>query len=300
MGYAYTNVADLDKYLAEKSYITGFQASLDDLAVYQAVGKAPDAKLANAARWYAHITALLNKVFPGKAGGVSGAAAAGGDGGKKKGGDGGKKGGDGGKKGGDKKGGDKAEPTADEKAAAEKKALDKKIKAVLKEGGKKAIDIAGCAEMTLGMDFFCTTMLEPESNVEYLQMAMDAMNVEVDETAEERRGGAGHIGKMLFSAGVEALTIVAYVPEVLQEKIKANEWIAAVAEASGSEVIPGGTAGAAQAIGKAVPQQKFPIKMKDDALAKAFQYLRERNCFPEDDDDDDDDYAFGDDAFDNL
>lgn len=29
------------------------------------------------------------------------------------------------------------------------------------------------------------------------------MNVEVDEGAEERKGGAGHIGKMLLSAGDE-------------------------------------------------------------------------------------------------
>jgi hypothetical protein len=27
------------------------------------------------------------------------------------------------------------------------------------------------------------------------------MNVEVDEAAEERKGGAGHLGKMLLSAG---------------------------------------------------------------------------------------------------
>ena len=39
-----------------------YQASRDDLAVYSAIEKAPDAKsYPNVARWYTHIEALLGK-----------------------------------------------------------------------------------------------------------------------------------------------------------------------------------------------------------------------------------------------
>jgi hypothetical protein len=42
------------------------------------------------------------------------------------------------------------------------------------------------------------------------------MNVEVDEAAEERKGGAGHLGKMLLSAGDKQVAIVCHVPKALQ------------------------------------------------------------------------------------
>jgi elongation factor 1-beta len=63
---------ELDAYLAPKSYITGYQASRDDLAVYAALSAAPDAsKYVNAARWYSHVTALLGHNFSGAGVGVS-------------------------------------------------------------------------------------------------------------------------------------------------------------------------------------------------------------------------------------
>lgn len=39
------------------------------------------------------------------------------------------------------------------------------------------------------------------------------MNAKSDPTEEERKGGSGHIGKMIFSAGVDQLAVAAYVPE---------------------------------------------------------------------------------------
>ncbi|KAL2608649.1 hypothetical protein R1flu_027222 [Riccia fluitans] len=66
----------LDEYLLTRSYITGYQASRDDLSVYLAIEKAPTSKYVNAARWYSHITALLGSSFPGKAAGVKVAGSA--------------------------------------------------------------------------------------------------------------------------------------------------------------------------------------------------------------------------------
>ncbi|KAG5362075.1 Elongation factor 1-beta [Yarrowia sp. C11] len=51
-------LAQLNEFLADKSYIEGTSASQADVAVYKAVGSAPDAeKYANAARWFKHIAA---------------------------------------------------------------------------------------------------------------------------------------------------------------------------------------------------------------------------------------------------
>ncbi|CAK0779795.1 hypothetical protein CVIRNUC_004854 [Coccomyxa viridis] len=62
----------LDEHLLTRSYITGYQASRDDLSVWSAIDKAPSSsEFPHVTRWYNHIEALLKKDFPGKAEGVS-------------------------------------------------------------------------------------------------------------------------------------------------------------------------------------------------------------------------------------
>jgi elongation factor 1-beta len=51
----------LDEFLADKSYIEGFQPSQADTAVYEALGGAPSGDLVNALRWYKHITSYSDK-----------------------------------------------------------------------------------------------------------------------------------------------------------------------------------------------------------------------------------------------
>ncbi|CAI0446426.1 unnamed protein product [Linum tenue] len=49
----------LDEYLITRSYITGYQASKDDITVYSAIPGAPSSDLVNVTRWFKHIDALL-------------------------------------------------------------------------------------------------------------------------------------------------------------------------------------------------------------------------------------------------
>ncbi|CAL0319859.1 unnamed protein product [Lupinus luteus] len=49
----------LDEYLLTRSYISGYQASKDDLTVYALLSGAPSDKYVNISRWYNHIDALL-------------------------------------------------------------------------------------------------------------------------------------------------------------------------------------------------------------------------------------------------
>jgi elongation factor 1-beta len=84
MGVTFENLSTpeglkkLDHHLATRSYISGYQASRDDLAVFVALDSVP-AEYVNAARWFKHISALAGPQFAAPGSGVqieSGAAPA--------------------------------------------------------------------------------------------------------------------------------------------------------------------------------------------------------------------------------
>merc|ERR1712167_25191 len=99
-----------------------------------------------------------------------------------------------------------------------------KLKKVVKEGGKRGVEIEGAADMG-GLQFFCTSVDEPEGDVDLLVECVNAMNAKSDPTEEERKGGSGHIGKMVFSAGIAQLAIEAYVPDVKQGELVCRDWL---------------------------------------------------------------------------
>nr|XP_016493142.1 PREDICTED: elongation factor 1-delta 1-like [Nicotiana tabacum] len=49
----------LDEYQLTRSYITGYQASKDDITVYSSLAKPPSSEYVNASRWSKHIDALM-------------------------------------------------------------------------------------------------------------------------------------------------------------------------------------------------------------------------------------------------
>ncbi|CAN1286495.1 Elongation factor 1-delta [Linum perenne] len=49
----------LDEYLLTRSYISGYQASKDDITVFSAIPSLPSSDLVNVSRWFKHIDALL-------------------------------------------------------------------------------------------------------------------------------------------------------------------------------------------------------------------------------------------------
>merc|ERR1711977_702125 len=120
----------------------------------------------------------------------------------------------------------------------EKKA---KLKKVVKEGGKRGVEIEGAADMG-GLKFFCTSVDEPQGDLELLDASMAAMNAKSDPSEEERKGGSGHIGKMIFSAGSDQLAIVAYVPKEMVQDIDAREWLKTVLAQNDGKIESGGTA----------------------------------------------------------
>jgi hypothetical protein len=173
----------------------------------------------------------------------------------------------------------------------------KKLKKVIKEGGKRGVEIEGAADMG-GLQFFCTSVDEPEGDMKLLVECLAAMNFKSDPTEEERKGGSGHIGKMVFTAGVDHLGIAAYVPEAKQSELSCKEWLDKVLS-----IFPGGKmideaadvcTGTIAADGE---KNIFPLKIREALILEANNFLRKKGLFPEDDGDDDDEYVFGDDDF---
>lgn len=185
---------------------------------------------------------------------------------------------------------------------------EKKMAKIVKEGGKRGIEIEGAADMG-GLQFFCTQMGElTDGKVDYLLETMKSMNAISDPTEEERKGGAGKLGKMIFAFTEASFSIVAYVPKDKMEACSAKEWLADVvlnvANAKTVEKIVTFESEsisernwAAIQIDQDGGQNLFPIKMRDPSITMAYNFLKKRGLFPEDDDEDDDEFVFGDEDF---
>jgi len=191
-------------------------------------------------------------------------------------------------------------------AEAEKKSADapkppedpaKKLKKVIKEGGKRGVEIEGAADMG-GLQFFCTSVEEPEGDVELLTKCAEAMNFKSDPTEEERKGGSGHIGKMVFSAGAEQLAVLAYVPDDKQAELSCPEWLEAVLKTQpGYKMITQDKTYSVGIIPADGDKNIFPLKIREPLILEANNFLRKKGLFPEDDGSDDDECVFGDDDF---
>jgi len=181
----------------------------------------------------------------------------------------------------------KADPVAD--AAFRKKLIAKADK----EGGKKAQDIAGMKDMG-GVAYFHVSLDLCGDDWELLEACMKAMNVPCPEDADERRGGAEDIGKVLVSYTDAKLCLYMHVPAGLECKI--DEWFGAMTTTYTPVVISNdGTFIKAEIV--ANPDKNvFPIKVKDDVINKGYQMLTEKKLVMPDEDDDDE-MVFGDDDF---
>jgi len=180
---------------------------------------------------------------------------------------------------------------------AEAAKLRKKLLAKCdKEGGKKAQDIAGMRDMG-GVSYFHVSIDFSNADFELLQITMDAMNKPCPEDADERRGGAEDIGKVLLSYNDERLAFYMHVPDCLKEKgCNIDEWFDAMCTGYKAEKLSGDKS-FIQAIIPADPDNNvYPIKVKDDMINKGYQHLASKQLVMPDEEDDDE-IVFGDDDF---
>eukprot|EP00929_Paragymnodinium_shiwhaense_P060953 TRINITY_DN3042_c0_g2_i2.p1 TRINITY_DN3042_c0_g2~~TRINITY_DN3042_c0_g2_i2.p1 ORF type:complete len:517 (+),score=224.74 TRINITY_DN3042_c0_g2_i2:78-1628(+) len=186
-----------------------------------------------------------------------------------------------------------AAPAAD--AAEERK---KKLKKVIKEGGKRGVEIEGAADMG-GLQFFCTAVEFPDGDVDLLVESMKAMNKVCAPDEEERKGCSGHIGKMIFSAGVDQLAVVAYVPPEKQDALSGKEWLESVLALFGGKVLTDSKEMCTGVVMTNNDKGIFPLKIREPMILESNNYLRKKGLFP-DNDDDSEEMVFGDDDFPSM
>ena len=123
-------------------------------------------------------------------------------------------------------------------------------------------------------------------------MLLDAANVEVDDSAEERKGGAGDLGKAFLSAGESQLAIIFNVPKELaaSKGVTIQEWMDALLEPVKEHMkVESQTEEVAKVVVPGNPDAGlFPLKMRDECTAKGFAFLRNKGLIPADDSSDDD------------
>ena len=180
------------------------------------------------------------------------------------------------------------------------------MRAVIKEGGKKAQDLAGLADM--GSLFQLANLVEPEGDLELASKALDAMNVKVDPAAEERKGGADKVAKIILSANDAKFCCIVDVPEYLTKAddpentrkiaVTAQDWYKAAfstlpGDAQGAEIVSESTT-RVKAIYKPDPEKgRYTLKAKDAVIGASFTFLKSKQLVI--DDDSDDEFIFGDD-----
>jgi len=198
------------------------------------------------------------------------------------------------------KGGKKEKKPKEEKKvdpAVAEKLKQKLIAKVDKEGGKKAQDIAGLRDMG-GVSYFHVSMEHCAGDFELINIAMEAMNRPCPEDAEERRGGADEIGKVLISYNDDRLAFVMNVPKNLHDKCAIKDWFGAFTE--GFDVVMEGESTEEYMAGWIKQCQEkgiFPMKIRDDMINRGFAFLKAKSLVL-DDEDDDDEMVFGDDDYD--
>jgi len=191
---------------------------------------------------------------------------------------------------------EKADTPAAGDALSEAEARKKQLKATIKEGGKRGVEIEGAADMG-GLQFFCTSVDAPDGDLDLVVECVNAMNEKSDPTEEERKGGSGAIGKMVFSAGTDQLAVVAYVQESKQGELDCAEWLAKVLSVFGGQVVKKDKSLSTGFVKADGDKNIFPLKIREPMILEANNFLRKLGLFPEDNGDSDDEFVFGDDDF---
>merc|ERR1712238_497779 len=150
-----------------------------------------------------------------------------------------------------------------------------------------------------GLQFFSTSVDEPQGDIEMLKESLNAMNAQAIPGDEERKGCSGHIGKTIFSCGVDQLAVIAYVPEAKLEDVNCEEWLKNTLSIFQVEVTEVGASTCVGIVKANSDKGIFPLKIREPMILEANNFLRKLGLFPEDDSDSDE-MVFGDDDFPSM
>lgn len=163
----------------------------------------------------------------------------------------------------------------------------KAFQTAYKEGGKKGQDMLGISEMG-GCNFFHIAVDAPDGDWALLDCCLAGANKKIDPNEEEKKGGAGDLGKIFFSAGKVKLIAVAHVPKELgvTKNFTANEWVKIVTAAYPNTSVLVNTG---EIVKFEIPANTaaniFPMNFRDDLISTGVKTLVSRGLLPADDSD---------------
>ncbi|OGM41679.1 hypothetical protein ABOM_009964 [Aspergillus bombycis] len=129
---------------------------------------------------------------------------------------------------------------------------------------------------------------EPEGDLDLLAKSLEAMNAEPDESKEERTGGSGHIGKMVFSCDNETLCAIAYIPESLKGQVDAANWLKTILAPYNGMLVKTSPVFSTGTIAVHPENGKSSREVRAEACHSAVKYLQQKGVYPEVDADSDD------------
>ena len=100
--------------------------------------------------------------------------------------------------------------------------------------------------------------------------------------------GASRLGAALFSVGEDQLAIVVYVPDELRDTIDIGDWAGAIFAAAKASILDDdvGHPNVRRAVTpQSVEKGIFPFKLRDEAIAASFSFLRKKNIIVDNSDD---------------
>jgi hypothetical protein len=187
-------------------------------------------------------------------------------------------------------GGGAADGGGKKKMTKKEEAADKAMKKAIKEGGKKGQDLQGMHEMG-GMKYFTVAMESCEGSWELLEAAMGGANKEVDPEGDDRKGGAGNLGKCFLSCDESKhCAMYFHMKKELQGDLSLKEWATVMIS---SPDVKGEILEETDEYIKAIAYQStehqlFPLKQRDAAINCSFAMLKEKKLVMEDDEEEQD------------
>merc|ERR1712146_34910 len=145
-------------------------------------------------------------------------------------------------------------------------------------------DLIGMCDIG-GMKYFTVAMETCKGDWELLQAAMDAANKPVDPDGDDRKGGAGELGKCFLSCDEKAyVAMLMHMPKDKQGDLSLKEWAETMINSPDvrGEIIYESEDGSTI---KAIAKQN---KEHDAAINASFRMLKEKKLVADDDSESDD------------
>ncbi|KAE8407370.1 hypothetical protein BDV37DRAFT_279904 [Aspergillus pseudonomiae] len=152
----------------------------------------------------------------------------------------------------------------------------------LRKSSEKAVIVELDGVSTIGgMQYACATVDEPEGDLDLLAKSLEAMNAEPDESKEERTGGSGQLGKMIFSCDNGTICAIAYIPQSLKGQVDAEDWLKTILAPYNGMLVKASPVFSTGTIAVRPENGKSSREVRAEACHSAVKYLQQKGVYPD-------------------